>query len=243
MNPDVRRLTVGEVKLLLAILGYPKAYGFLETETRRLSVQERLARLLQKGVMEREEDKFVIQQPYRDWINAWGSARSVLRIQGKEDSFPGACLYPFRRDLLACVPCRSNPEILRLWMLSTADLPDWLVEECGFPSWEEALLPLGEGTRLLTGEERDILSGGKDPDFLESCLYTISCEELSTGENGNRILIMQRPLYRELLALEEGGAGCYPYDKRVFEQIISLWLGGREENVDRSNGPGLELDI
>jgi len=243
MNPKVRRLTVGEVKLLLAVLGYSKAYGFLEAEARHVPVQERLAQLLQKGVMKREGNQFVIQQPYRDWINAWGSAGSVLRIQGKREAFPGACLYPCPQGFLACVPCGSNPEILRLWMLPAADLPDWLAEECGFPSWEEALFPPMDGTQPLTGEEQAVLNGRKDPDSSESCLYVISCKELSNGGSENRMFVMQRPLYRELLVWEEGGAGCYPYDKRVFEQIILLWSEGAEKHADRSDGPGFELDI
>ncbi len=243
MNPNARRLTVGEVKLLLAILGYPKAYGFLETEAQDVPVQERLAQLLQKGAMKREESQFIVQQPYRDWIDAWGKASRVLWIQGKRETFPGACIYPCRRNFLACAPCESNPEILRLWMLSAADLPDWLVEECGFPNWEEALLSTAEGTRPITNAELEILSGGEGPDSLESCLYAISCQELSSGSSENRMLVMQRPLYREFLVWEEEGAGRYPYDRRVFEQIISLWLEGAEEHAGRSDGPGFELDI
>lgn len=229
MTPNVRRLTVEEAKLLLYMGGFRSAYGFLAAEASNgAETACRLAKLAAEGVLKTEGSSWEILPPYREWIPQWGSARRVLRVQVFGEIPGAACLYPGRKGFLACSVCRGSPEILRLRSVSLQGLPDWLTEECGFPEWEELVFPPSEISQPVDCGEEEFLKEEADGASMEGCLGMVSCICLPEDTEVNRLLAIQRPLNRELLATGDGGPSRFPYSRDRLEGIITAWLGGIE---------------
>lgn len=130
MTPDAQRLSAREAQILLYALGYRTAFGFLPADPPdRMQTAAALAALAHRGVLVPEADALRLAEPWRTWMNCWGSAPGCVSLWaagGRRASCHAGC-----GGVLVCAPLYRSPETMLLRWGDAASAWDAALEELG----------------------------------------------------------------------------------------------------------------
>lgn len=221
-------LQAQQAQLLLYSMGYRKVYGFLPTGVpdRRQSLQL-FADLVRKGILQEHEGSLRLQAPWGDCLRHWGEADVVLRLHTADAASPDCCCYPYAGGVMVCAPQPRRPQMLRLICLPQEALWPWMKENYPLPAEAEGTLP-GEQDGRMDTTMAVAWQNGTAAEQLPGFLFLM--ERLAwDGTPPQRLVAVQRPLYRQLLWQQVGGISLLPYRDTELQRRLQEWIAPQKE--------------
>ena len=139
-NPNISYLfTYSEMSVMVLSMGYKNIVGFdlgiIDSD--QCSIFNTLNSMVNRNIYKNTDRCFYLNEPYREMIKMMCTAKEILCIKFKNNSFSDLCCYISEDNILVCELSRENKKV-RITVMSSDSLWNLLIEDKRLPIYKNA---------------------------------------------------------------------------------------------------------